>query len=59
MCATPFLSPEMPTLHMEKSLHMTSEMHAIYLPHEIQKKNMKWSRHHLQLMEYKFVQILL
>jgi hypothetical protein len=58
MCAAPFLSPEMHALRMEKCLHVTPEMHAIYLPHEFQKTNLKWSRHHLQLLEYKFLQIL-
>jgi hypothetical protein len=66
MCAAPFLSPKMhawlmhvvPEMHawsMEKFLHVTHEMHAIYIPHEIQKTILKWSRHHLQLMEYNFL----
>jgi hypothetical protein len=59
MYVAPFLSLEMHALHMEKCLHVAPEMHAVYLPHEIKKTNMKWSRHHLQLMEYKFVQIIL
>jgi hypothetical protein len=59
MCTTLFLSPEMHALCMEKCLHLTLEMHTIYLPHEIQKTNLKWSRHNLQLMEYKFLQIVL
>jgi hypothetical protein len=44
---------------MQKCLHVTPEMHAIYIPHEFQKTNLKWSRHHLQLMEYKFLKIIL
>jgi hypothetical protein len=59
MCADPFLSPEMPALRMEKCLHVTPKMHAIYHPHGFQKTNLKCSRHHLQLMGYKFVQIFL
>jgi hypothetical protein len=51
----PFLSLEMHALHMEKCLNMTPKMHVIYLPHELQKKNLKWSIHHLQLLEYKFL----
>jgi hypothetical protein len=56
MCAAPFLSPEMHAWCMQQCLHVTPEMHAIYLPHEFQEINMKWSIHHLQLMEYKFLQ---
>jgi hypothetical protein len=52
MCTSLFLSPEMHALHMEKFMHVTPEMHVIYLPHEFQKINLKWSRHHLQLLEY-------
>jgi hypothetical protein len=41
MCVAPFLSPETHALCMEKCLHVTPEMHAIYLPHEIQKNKNK------------------
>jgi hypothetical protein len=66
MCADPFLPPEMhawrmhiaPEMHawsMQTFLYVTLEMHALYISCEIQKTNMKWSRHHLQLMEQEFV----
>jgi hypothetical protein len=51
MCVAPFLSSKMHAWCMQKCLHVTPEMHAIYLRHEFQKINLKWSRHHLQLLE--------
>jgi hypothetical protein len=34
MCAATFLSPKMHAWCMQKCLHVTLEMHAIYIPHE-------------------------
>ena len=58
MCTALFLFPNMHAWCMQKCLRVTPKMHAIYLPHELQKTNMKWIKHHLQLMEYNFLQIL-
>jgi hypothetical protein len=52
ICAALFLSPDMHVWCIQKCLHVTPGMHAIYFPHEFQKINLKWSRHHLQLLEY-------